>query len=416
MMMSKYSFRTLRQVLLTVVLAGCFIAFNSQAQTVRQVAGQTPASLNGVRLLFYNDLGGNSNGVGGSYTSGFRELDFEDFHNVPGNVSPFQMPFDFYSRVEPRGVQFNTSVKPSGTEQTMLITAPACVGCDLVQFRDSHVTYDHAFTPFSGTKMLGLVYDRNLEIGFRIPGTDIPATVKGFGMVFADVDFNNTYMTAYDETGKVIYGGAVPVLDDGFSFLGVSFANGTRIARVTILLGWSPLIVGNAGFSEIVHNGNWIVDYVAADNLIIGEPRAMEHHSTDFDGDGGSDLAMFRPSDGTWYLLNSGSNTFTSVQFGVNGDIPVDGDFDGDARNDLAVFRPSNGTWYILRSSTNQFQSSPFGANGDKPVAADFDRDGVTDIAVWRPSDGNYYSLNSSDGQLRINHWGAPGDIPVGTR
>lgn len=408
--------KNISQVLFAMIIFAGLGVSSSLAQTVRQAAGPTSASLNGVRLLFYNDLGGNYNGLGGSYPSGYREIDFEDFHNSPGNVSPFQFPFDFYTKVEPRGAQFNTSVKTGGTDQTMLITEPVCVGCSLVQFRDSHLTFGHPFKPFSGSKMLGVVYDNTLEISFRIPGTDVPATVKGFGMVFADVDFLNTYMTAYDENGKIIYGGSVPVLDDGFSFLGISFSNGTRIARVTIMLGWSPLVLGYGNYSAIVHNGEFLVDYVAADNVIFGEPRAMDHHSADFDGDGGSDYAIFRPSDGAWYILNSGTNTFSSVAFGLNGDIPVDGDFDGDARNDLAVFRPSTGTWYIQRSSNNQLQSVIFGQNGDQPIAGDFDQDGTNDIAVWRPADGTYYSLNSSDGQLRINHWGAAGDIPIGSR
>ena len=50
--------------------------------------------------------------------------------------------------------------------------------------------------------------------------------------------------------------------------------------------------------------------------------------------------------------------------------MPVPADYDGDGRQDIAVYRPSKGSWYILRSSTNYtaFVSYQWGLGGDIPV------------------------------------------------
>jgi hypothetical protein len=64
----------------------------------------------------------------------------------------------------------------------------------------------------------------------------------------------------------------------------------------------------------------------------------------DFDGDGKSDYAVFRPSDRYWYIYRSTDGPFYQ-QWGLSTDIPVAGDYDFDGKWDISVFR--DGAWYL---------------------------------------------------------------------
>jgi glucose/arabinose dehydrogenase len=133
----------------------------------------------------------------------------------------------------------------------------------------------------------------------------------------------------------------------------------------------------------------------------------------DFDGDNISDIAVFRPSIGDWFAFRSSDSTVSITHFGANGDIPSQADYDGDAKADLAVFRPITGVWYILKSNNTGVIITQFGLNGDKPVVGDYDGDGKTDIAVWRPSSGVWYSLNSSNNGFKAFQFGISTDVPA---
>lgn len=157
---------------------------------------------------------------------------------------------------------------------------------------------------------------------------------------------------------------------------------------------------------EVNHFGqNLKLDFLASPN----SPRPVD----DFDGDGKSDLAVFRPDEGNWYILNSQDNSVETVNFGLNGDIPVASDYDGDGRADIAVYRPTNGNWYRLDSSDGEFHAIHFGSAEDIPVPADFDGDGKIDLAVFRPSNGIWHRLNSSDGHYSQTQFGISTDQPI---
>jgi hypothetical protein len=167
---------------------------------------------------------------------------------------------------------------------------------------------------------------------------------------------------------------------------------------------------GTMTFNNILQiANNFYFNEITFTNIAAVAPPPARAARFDFDGDHSSDVAIFRPSNGTWYYSPSSSGGSRAIQFGQAGDIPVAADYDGDGVTDAAVYR--GGTWYVLGSSRGFFAAS-FGVATDVPQPGDFDGDGKADFAVYRPSTGIWYMMESTNGFSAVQ-FGISSDVPV---
>ena len=118
----------------------------------------------------------------------------------------------------------------------------------------------------------------------------------------------------------------------------------------------------------------------------------------DYDGDGTSDIAIFRTSSGLWAVRG-----LTRFYYGQAGDRPVSGDYNGDGTTEAGIFRPSDSLWAIR--DLTRFE---FGEMDDQAVPGDYDGDGTTEPGAFR----GQASLWMVRGVTRA-YFGREGDIPV---
>jgi hypothetical protein len=138
----------------------------------------------------------------------------------------------------------------------------------------------------------------------------------------------------------------------------------------------------------------------------------------DWSGGGRSRIGIFRPATGEWLLDLDGDGAFDDcpagvcARFGESGDLPVAGDWNGDGRAKIGLFRPRTGEWLLDLDGDGAFDDCPagacarFGESGDLPVAGDWNGDGRAKIGLFRPATGEW--LLDLDGD------GAFDDCPAG--
>jgi hypothetical protein len=137
----------------------------------------------------------------------------------------------------------------------------------------------------------------------------------------------------------------------------------------------------------------------------------------DYDGDGKDDLFLYRPGSSAAYVGHSvGDGTFTQVyaqHTGIAGydlastaDRVLAFDYNGDGKSDLFLYRPGGGAAYVARSNGDGSFSRVYGQSGiggydlasaaDRALALDYNGDGKDDLFLYRPGGGAAYVLESN--------------------
>jgi hypothetical protein len=180
-------------------------------------------------------------------------------------------------------------------------------------------------------------------------------------------------------------------------------------------------------------NGNRVLDgcELTTCRYLFGQPGDRPV-AGDWTGSGKTRIGVFRPSTGKWYLDIDGDGVLESctidrcVTFGRAGDLPVAGDWTGRGITEIGVFRPSTGQWFLLTTAPTKLPGcavSPcaytFGTSVDLPVAGDWNGSGRDKIGVFR-STGEWFLDYDGDGRWEgcsvddcQGYYGRPGDLPV---
>lgn len=305
--------------------------------------------------------------MGGAFLAGRREINWD---GVPdGSAEPNPFPFDFFNVTSPRGVVFQSVANIGGQHQFRVSADSSNPTLTAVRFGNLDASYATIFQTFSAERLFAPRFSNVLDVFFFVPGTKIPATVKGFGAVFADVDSGSTFIEFYGADGKKLAGSSVNVANNGLSFVGTSFNAGERVARVELRLGNANLQSGNI-------DGTNNVDVAALDDFVYGEPQADPSvfrfaDATVNAGEGGAaTVSVIRTGRGPGSVdvaTSDGSATaggdYTAVSrtltFGLDEtvktiEVPLTADAatEGDETVKLALSNPTGGTLGDLASST----------------------------------------------------------------
>src|SRR4029450_2673976 len=217
-------------LLLAIASFGLTLIFNpvaaSAAPQVFEASGATPADIQTAVDAFRAFLGNPNNIAGPPSATGHREINWD---GVPDAFSaPNMLPANFFNKNSPRGIVFFTP--GTGFEVSANSVNPTNTP---VRFGNINPVYPALFSAFSPQKLFtalnSTITDNLFFVPSGTPGVNSTqsATVKGFGVVFTDVNVaNSTKIEYFDVDGNLLFSRhVVPKTKcrTRFSFLGVGF-------------------------------------------------------------------------------------------------------------------------------------------------------------------------------------------------
>ena len=188
--------------------------------------------------------------------SGRREINWDGVPAALTNVDT--VPATFFNANSKRGALFSTP----GTGLRVDSSAFVSVNAGLAD----------QFKAFSPKKLFMAVGSNQLKVDFKLVGTTTNGLVKGFGVVFSDVDrAASTRVEYFDANGVEIASIPSPAHlgAQGFTFVGAVF-DSAIVARVLITSGEAALDATNQDLSA-----GGTKDLVVMDDFIYGEPRPL---------------------------------------------------------------------------------------------------------------------------------------------
>ncbi|MGD9630420.1 MAG: S8 family serine peptidase [Pyrinomonadaceae bacterium] len=178
---------------------------------------------------------------------------------------------------------------------------------------------------------------------------------------------------------------------------------------------WSLYIVDDAAGDSGTLTGGWSLTLISSSNVCSNTPGNTRRIRADFDGDKKTDLSVYRPSEGNWYVYGSQLG-FLAANWGIPGDQPLAGDFSGDGETDLVVRRHVGDTVtpdiHVLKTDTFTYEGISWGTATDIILVGDYDGDNKDEVAAFRPADQAFY-IRDDLLQYRVVLFGASTDIPM---
>lgn len=240
----------------------------ASAQLVRSGAGPTAGDIAAALAGFRADLGTLNPNQPGTFLTGRREINWDAVPDASSDPN-FLAPNFFNGPASPRsrGVVFSTP--GSGFFVSADDSNPTATPQDFASIDPS---YANEFAAFSPQRLFTATDSTITDVAFFVPGTSQPATTRGFGAVFSDVDLaGSAYIEYYDVSNVLIHTAHAPAAGIGqatFSFVGASWDDPV-VARVRIISGTAAL---GAGVLDRPDAAEFPTDLVVMDDFIYGEP------------------------------------------------------------------------------------------------------------------------------------------------